>query len=280
MRTRSALPGGEVGGRELMAWIIFMVGGPHAPVEAVRVAARRPSMTVRRGAICQPSVHGACRLFRASGFSPGCIAARDFPRKAVAAAPPVATPMRQPVITGVATPGVGGSGQPPAIAGDTRRSAARLPQIPAEKSARIAVSWALRTPGRIGSRGRLSILPRRRSREGRARNAIRSAPAVPLQLQRMPGTGACGKPRVIPHSRRHDEARGGDRWRWSDGVDAGGRAGAFARRRRHRGAARQPGARRRAQAACMHARSRCSISVGSRIASSRKARSCRSRASR
>ena len=62
--------------------------------------------------------------------------------------------------------------------------------------------------------------------------------------QLMPDTGACGKPPVMPHSHRHDKPCSGDRWRRSDGADAGGRAGAGARRRRHRRAAHQPGRRR------------------------------------
>jgi hypothetical protein len=43
---------------------------------------------------------------------------------------------------------------------------------------------------------------RRRLRGGHARNEKRSATPVPLHCQLMPDTGACGKPRVMPHSHR------------------------------------------------------------------------------
>ena len=83
----------------------------------------------------------------------------------------------------------------------------------------------------------------------------------------MPDGGACGKTRVLPHSRRHDEgAHGRDRWRRSDGADAGGRAGACARRGRHRraGGPTRTSSASRAGGLAGHAPSRCSISAWSR----------------
>src|ERR1019366_7587913 len=64
----------------------------------------------------------------------------------------------------------------------------------------------------------------------------------------------------------HDRARSGDRRRRSDGADAGGRAGAFARRRCHCRAARQPGPRglaRRRSAFTHHRGARPARSRGS-----------------
>ena len=79
----------------------------------------------------------------------------------------------------------------------------------------------------------------------------------------------------------HDKACSGDRWRRSDGADVGGRARAWrASTSPSSSGAPARTSPARAQAVCIHARSRCSISVESRIASSRKGRSCRSRASR
>jgi 3-(3-hydroxy-phenyl)propionate hydroxylase len=63
---------------------------------------------------------------------------------------------------------------------------------------------------------------------------------------------------LLPSECGDDGACGGDRRRWSDRADAGSRAGAGGSRRRHRRAARQPGARRlRAQAVSTPAPSKC-----------------------
>jgi len=62
-------------------------------------------------------------------------------------------------------------------------------------------------------------------------NGVGGTTPVPLHFQLMPDTGACDKPRVMPHSighDNHDQACSGDRWRRTDGAHVGGRARAFA----------------------------------------------------
>ena len=120
--------------------------------------------------------------------------------------------------------------------------------------------------------GRAGALNRSRSwRGGCGRPALargRSARGgCPCPVQRSPGSG-------------DDRACGGDRRRRPDRADVGGRAGVGGDRRRHRRTTRQSGSSTdREPGVFTPAPSRCSISVASRIGSSRRGRRCRSRVS-
>ncbi len=117
------------------------------------------------------------------------------------------------------------------------------------------------------------------------RAARAQRPCPPIHIITHPG--ACGKAPVRVQPSRSlrtrscdDRACGGDRRRRPDGADAGGRAGVGGRSTSPSSSgapARTSPAR--AQAVCTHAPSRCSISAGSPIGSSRRDRWRRSRRS-